>query len=144
MTSYIDGTLVNDERIVYRAHISIWSLLGLMLVGLLLLPMFGIGLVFWIIAFIRYKTTELAVTSKRVVAKSGFISRQTVELNIQKVETVQVRQDVLGRIFNYGSLVVSGAGIPQAPIPGISAPMEFRRSFMAYQDTLRSLPAAAA
>lgn len=143
MTSYIDGTLVNDETIVYRAHISIWSLLGLMLVGLLLLPMFGIGLVFWLAAFIRYKTTELAVTSKRVVAKSGFISRQTVELNIQKVETVQVRQDVLGRIFNYGSLVVSGAGIPQAPIPGISAPMEFRRSFMTYQDTLRSLPAAA-
>ena len=76
----------------------------------------------------------MAFTNKRVIAKFGFISRKTIELNISKVESIQVNQGILGRIFNYGTLIVSGAGNPQAPIPGISDPMAFRRSFMESQD----------
>lgn len=114
-----------------------WSLLPLILVGFLLLPFFGVGLLVWLVAFIRYKTTELAFTNKRVIAKFGFVSRQTIELNLTKVESLQVNQGILGRIFNFGTLIISGAGNPQAPIPGISNPMTFRRSFMEYQDQAR-------
>ena len=107
------------------------------MLGVLLIPLYGIGLILLIMAFVRYKTTELAFTNKRVIAKFGFISRQTVELYIPKVESIQVHQGILGRIFNYGSLIISGAGNPQAPIPGISDPMAFRRGFMEIQeDTL--------
>ncbi len=134
MTSYIEGALIKDEKVAYVAHISLWSLAPLILLGLLLLPLFGLGLIAWLIAFIRYKSTELAVTNKRVIAKFGFIRRQTVEININKIESIQVSQGVLGRIFDYGSLVISGAGDPQAPILGISNPMAFRRAFMETQD----------
>jgi uncharacterized membrane protein YdbT with pleckstrin-like domain len=72
----------------------------------------------------------LAFTNERVIAKIGFIKRVTVELNINKVESIQVHQSVLGRIFNYGSIVIAGAGNPQAPIAGISKPMIFRNKFM--------------
>ena len=82
-------------------------------------------------------TTELAFTNKRVIAKFGFISRKTIEIGLTKVESLQVDQGILGRIFNFGTLVISGAGNPQAPIPGISNPMTFRRSFMEFQDNLR-------
>ena len=132
--SYIEDALIQGENIVYEGHISLWHLAPLILIGAALLVVFGLGLVFWLIAYIRYKTTELAITSKRVVAKFGFISRNTVEININKVESIQVHQDILGRIFNYGSLVISGAGTPQAPISGVSKPMEFRRAFMEAQD----------
>jgi uncharacterized membrane protein YdbT with pleckstrin-like domain len=134
LAGYIKDALIPGETIVYEGHISVWHLAPLILLGAVLLPVYGIGLIFWIIAFIRYKTTELAITTKRVVAKFGFISRNTVEINIHKVESIQIHQDVLGRIFNYGSLVIAGAGTPQAPIPGISHPMEFRRAFMEAQD----------
>jgi len=134
MPSYIDGALIKDERVVYTGNISLWSLAPLIFLGFLLLALFGLGLLFWLAAYIRYKTTELVVTNKRVVAKFGFVSRQTIELNINKVESIQVHQSILGRIFNYGSLVVSGAGNPQAPILGISNPMAFRRVFMETQD----------
>jgi uncharacterized membrane protein YdbT with pleckstrin-like domain len=136
MGSYVEGTLIKDEKVIYTGKISIWSLLPLLILGLILLP-FGIGLIFWIAAAIRYITTELAFTNRRVIAKFGFISRQTIELNLVKVESVQVNQGILGRIFNFGTLVISGAGNPQAPIPGISNPMTFRRSFMEYQDQAR-------
>ena len=56
----------------------------------------------------------------------GFISRRTIELSVGKVESVQVNQGMLGRIFNDGTLVVSGAGAPLAPIPGIPDTMAFR------------------
>ena len=134
MASYIDGALIKDEKVIYTGHVSLWSLAPLIILGFLFLAAWGIGLTFWLVAFIRYKTTELAFTNKRVIAKFGFISRHTVELNISKVESIQVKQGILGRIFNFGTLIISGAGNPQAPIPGISEPMAFRRSFMESQD----------
>ncbi len=136
MGSYVQNSLIGEEKVIYEASISVWSMLPLLILGLLLLPVFGFGLLLWLVAFIRYKTTELAFTNKRVIAKFGFISRRTVELNLTKVESVQVNQGVVGRIFNFGTLIVSGAGNPQAPIPGISDPMSFRRSFMEFQDRL--------
>lgn len=134
MASYIEGALIKDEKVIYTGNVSLWSLAPLIILGFLLLFAFGLGLIFWLVAFIRYKTTELAFTNKRVIAKFGFISRNTIELNIAKVESIQVNQGILGRIFNYGTLIVSGAGNPQAPIPGISNPMAFRRAFMESQD----------
>ena len=138
MGSYVESTLINDEKVIYEGKLSVWSLLPNILIGLLLLPLFGLGLIFLLAAVVRYTTTELAFTNKRVIAKFGFISRRTVELNLPKVESMQVNQGVLGRIFDYGTLVISGAGNPQAPIPGISSPMSFRRSFMEFQDKVRT------
>ena len=134
MASYIEGALIKDEKVMYTGNISLWSLSPLIILGFLLLALYGFGLIIWLVAFIRYKTTELAITNKRVIAKFGFISRQTMELSINKVESIQVNQGILGRIFNYGSLIISGAGNPQAPIPCISDPMGFRRVFMETQD----------
>ena len=137
MSSYIESALIKDEKVIYTGQISLWSLAPLIALGLLTVGFFGLGLIFWIMAFIRYTTTELAFTNKRVIAKFGFISRQTIELNISKVESIQVNQGILGRIFDYGTLIISGAGNPQAPIPGISDPMSFRRAFMESQDSAK-------
>jgi len=138
MASYVEGALVRDEKVVYVGKVSLWSLSGRIALGLLLLPLFGLGLIFWLMAYVKYKTTELAITNKRVIAKFGFISRSTIELNINKVESIQVDQTMLGRMFSFGTLIISGAGNPQAPIPGISNPMGFRRAFMEAQDQARS------
>jgi uncharacterized membrane protein YdbT with pleckstrin-like domain len=134
MGSYVESALTKGEKVIYEGKTSIWSLLPLMLLGLLTLSVFGLGLLFWIAAAIRYFSTELAITNKRVIAKFGFISRTTIEINIQKIESIQVSQGVLGRIFNFGSIVVSGAGNPQAPVPGISSPLSFRREFLSTQE----------
>jgi len=134
MASYVEGALVKDETIVHLGRISLWSLWHLFALGLLLLPVFGLGLLFWVLAYVRYKTTELAITTKRVIVKHGFIRRRTVEININKVESIQVDQEILGRMFNFGTLVIAGAGDPQAPIAGISSPMAFRKAFIEAQD----------
>lgn len=135
MSAYLKKRLMAGEEIVYVGHISLWSLWWYLFFGVVLLPV-GVGLIFLAIAFIKYKSTELVVTTKRLVAKFGFIARRTTEMNLLKIETVQVEQGVLGRIFNLGSLVISGAGTPQAPIPAISDPMTFHKNFVETQDKL--------
>jgi len=134
MASYIDNALVKDEHVVYVGRITVWSLTPLIVGGLVLLPLLGLGLLFWIMAFVRYKSTELAITNRRVIAKFGFISRRTIELNISKIEGVEVMQSIAGRLFDYGSLIISGTGSLKEPIPYISHPLEFRRAFIAAQD----------
>ncbi len=137
MSSYVEGALIQDERIVHRGRLSLWSMAHLIALGVLLLPVLGLGLIFLIKAWIRYRTTELAVTTRRVIVKTGLIRRSTVEININKVESIQVDQDILGRMFNHGTLIMAGAGTPQAPISGISDPMAFRRAFIEAQDQAR-------
>ena len=138
MTSYVEGALVKDEKIVHVGNVSLWSLWHLIVFGVLLLPAVGLGLILLVMAYVRYKTTELAITTKRVIVKVGFIRRSTVEININKVESIQVDQEILGRMFNFGTLVIAGAGTPQAPIVGISSPMEFRKAFIEAQELAKS------
>ncbi|SFZ73653.1 PH domain-containing protein [Chitinimonas taiwanensis] len=141
MANYIDSVLIGGERVIHRANLSMWNELPLLLLGVVLLPLFGAGLLVFLAIYIKVKSTELAITNKRVIAKFGFISRSTVELNINKIESLQVHQTLLGRLFNFGSLVIAGAGEPQAPIPGIARPLEFRRYFMEAQEQATQLAA---
>jgi uncharacterized membrane protein YdbT with pleckstrin-like domain len=109
---------------------------GIML-GIFAFP-FGIFLL--LKAWIQQITTELAVTSKRVVAKVGLISRNTIELNHSKVESLSVDQGVLGRIFGFGTIMISGTGGGKTPIPNIDSPLQFRREAMQAIDRSQSAP----
>nr|WP_256445990.1 PH domain-containing protein [Hahella sp. HN01] len=95
---------------------------------------------FWLSAAISYLTTELVITNKRIIAKFGFIRRNTIEMAVIKVESIQVHQSILGRLLNYGSIIVSGAGNPKAPIPGVSKPLLFRKAFFEMQETKQGEP----
>lgn len=77
-------------------------------------------------ALIRRSTTELAVTDRRVIYKSGIISRHTLEMNRSKVESVDVDQSILGRLFGFGTIIVRGTGGSLEPIRMISDPLSFR------------------
>ncbi len=155
MSSYIDSNLLNDEQVLYRGKLSIWSLmrhilLGLtfVLLGLVFILLVGwvfmgaigmiFGVIFWIAAYLIYISTEMAVTNKRVMAKKGVIRRETVEMFLTKVESIKVDQSILGRIFNFGSVIIKGTGGDAAPFNGIGDPLRFRKEFMSAADTIQS------
>lgn len=136
MGSYIESNLARDEKILERAHVSWMSQIGYIIIGVLLLPMAGIGLIFILVAIINVWTTELAITNRRIIAKTGLIRRNTIELKINRVESLGVDQGILGRIFNFGSIIVRGTGGSNAPIPYIAKPLDFRKSVNHYLDEL--------
>lgn len=95
----------------------------LFLVAVLLAP---IGLVSAVGVLIRSITTELVLTDRRIIYKTGLFRRHTMEMNRARVETVGVDQSVLGRLLNYGTVVVRGTGGSLEPIRNIADPLSFR------------------
>ena len=77
-------------------------------------------------AWFRRFTTEIAVTNRRIIYKRGFISRDTIEMQMDKVESVDVQQSVWGRILGYGDILIRGVGVGIEPLKNIDSPIEFR------------------
>jgi len=79
--------------------------------------------------FIRW-ITEFAVTNLRIIYKKGFIWRRTIEMNVDKVETVRVDQSIAGRILNYGTLHVLGTGQGIEHLNNIASPLRVRTAII--------------
>lgn len=148
--SYVRRVLQPDEVVVYasRLHWVIYLRAILLVIPAIVLAVAGavaeighnaqlalyaaaalfafFALIYWLGAFIRRATTELAITDRRVIYKSGLISRHTLEMNRGKVESVDVDQSLLGRILSYGTIVVRGTGGSLEPIRCVDDPLTFR------------------
>jgi uncharacterized membrane protein YdbT with pleckstrin-like domain len=149
MGRYIDEILQPGEKVLYstNAHwmfylpaIGVWIGVAILLVasGMVMVP--TLMLLCWACAavlailalymtakawFHRW-TTETDVTNMRVVHKTGFIKRRTFEMALDKVESVDVNQSILGRILNYGDVTINGVGEGNETIKTIASPLEFR------------------
>ncbi len=89
----------------------------------------AVAAVLFLHAAFRRWTTELSVTTHRVIFKRGFIWRYTVEMNMDKVETVNVDQSILGRIMGYGTIHVLGTGQGGInSLHGMGAPITIRNA----------------
>lgn len=104
----------------------LWGLNALMRFSIL--GSFLLGLYFFAHMMIVKATTEIAVTSERLVYKKGLIARHVGELNVDRIEGVSVRQGVLGRLLGYGRVLIRGMGVGEVLLPSIEAPIEFRRA----------------
>jgi uncharacterized membrane protein YdbT with pleckstrin-like domain len=154
MGRYIDDILQPGERVLYstNAHwifflpaIIGWILAGVFLVLSGMVPAGPSVLICLSLAAISaiaalYKTvtawfhrwtTETDVTNFRVVHKTGFIQRQTFEMSVDKVESVDVNQSILGRILNYGDVTVFGVGEGGKTLATIASPLAFRNAITA-------------
>ena len=76
-------------------------------------------------------TTETDVTNMRIVHKTGFVQRQTFEMSLDKVESVDVNQSILGRIVDYGDVTILGVGKSEEKIDTVASPLKFRNSITA-------------
>ena len=154
MGRYIDDILQPGEKVLYstNAHwifylpaMAAWVValallvLSRMFVGdtptLLCLSLAAISAIFAIYkmltAWFHRWTTETDVTNLRVVHKTGFIKRRTFEMSLDKVESVDVNQSILGRLLNYGNVTVRGVGEGAETIQTIASPLDFRNHITA-------------
>lgn len=161
--SYVERIVSRDpdESIVYWAFLSVWSLLPnfisgaacllLSIVSLLKLESAGFdqialpatfgfgtaGLVILVHAIAKFYTTEIAITNKQLITKPGIIARNGTTLLLARCESCNLKQSVVGRLFNYGSIIVSGAGDTNAVMLGISNPMMFQDTYSRCYDELQ-------
>ena len=81
----------------------------------------------FIAALIQYFTTEYGITDTRVMFKEGVIKRNVEEINLTSIETININQTILGRILNYGSIIISGRGISKIILKNIDNPIQTRK-----------------
>lgn len=125
MGNYIEQVLGRDEKIIASAKITGWIYFG---PALLTIFTFGLLCPVLLIPWVQRATTDLGVTNKRVIAKTGLISRHTVEQRIQKIESIRVNQGLLGRMLDYGTIMVHGTGGATTPIRNVAHPFAFKRA----------------
>ncbi len=77
-------------------------------------------------AYMKYATTEIVITDRRIVHRSGFIARNMVEMKKDKIESIDVSQSVLGRLLDFGAVTVKGTGGGIECIENVAAPFELR------------------
>ena len=119
MANYTETHLLRGEEILYQTTYHWMHFISLQ--GLLSL---------FIIPAIQQWTDEFVITNKRVIVKKGLIAIRTLEMNLQKIETVNVEQSIIGRIFGYGSLTIIGTGGTKEKFLCIRKPIDFRKAFM--------------
>ena len=118
MGKYIDNNLVKDEVVVLETTYHWIIFCNLRAVFTL-----------FIAPLIDKYTDEFAITNKRVIIKTGLISRKTFEMNHSKIESVNVDQGILGRILGYGTIRIVGSGGTREVFPNIRQPLDFRKKF---------------
>jgi uncharacterized membrane protein YdbT with pleckstrin-like domain len=138
---YIDDNLMSGEQVVYRTKlhwvIFLWPIICAVIAFMFFAGEGGtaaargffllVAIIWGISSFISFKTSEFGITNKRVLIKVGFIRRNSLETLLTKVEGIQVNQGILGRILNYGTIIVKGTGGTSNPFHKIDAPLEFRK-----------------
>ena len=100
-----------------------WMILWIILA----IPTIGITLLFALWEWLKLRSIEQGVTNKRVILKRGIISRKTEEMKVASIETVEIIQGVMGRLFGYGDVKVTGRGISDVLFKKINDPMDVKR-----------------
>jgi uncharacterized membrane protein YdbT with pleckstrin-like domain len=153
--SYLTSTLVPGEKVVYQTRLHWIVMLGSLMTALALFVLGGalpwyvstnpgfqtatvlgmnitsavliaVGVIALLAGAARRNATEMAVTNRRVVVKTGLVRRRTIEMLLNKVESIEVQETTWGRILGYGTIVVVGSGGSTEPFPRISHPLRFR------------------
>lgn len=119
MGNYVDNNLIKGEQVAFETTYHwIIFLHWKSLLSLFIAP-----------ALARW-SDEFAITNYRIIIKTGLLSMKTLEMNLNKVETVNVDQSILGRIFGYGTLRIVGTGGTHEVFANINHPIEFRKKFL--------------
>jgi uncharacterized membrane protein YdbT with pleckstrin-like domain len=145
--SYITTHLLPGETITYRTRLHWKIFVAPVLVSLAMLALalwalsanrrlialapVAIAVIVLFAAWIRRRSSEFAVTNKRVIIKLGVMSTRSMELLLSKIEGITVTQSLSGRVFGYGEIVVTGSGGTQEPFDSIQAPLDFRQAVQA-------------
>ena len=105
-----------------------WIILGIVTFGLT-----------WLIAiyeFLKLKFLEQGLTNKRVVLKRGIISRKTEEMKLKSIETVAIDQGIIGRLFGYGTIRITGRGVSDVVFRNVADPMLVKRNIESVSNPL--------
>jgi uncharacterized membrane protein YdbT with pleckstrin-like domain len=131
MGAFVQGNLMNDEKVVAEAKIH-W----VYFLAPIALSLFLVGIPWLLLRILNSLTTEIVVTNKRFIAKYGIIRRNVVDQPLDKLDSLNFDQGIIERIFYAGSLAVATGG-EKVRLPTIWRPRDFRNEVMQAQEAYK-------
>jgi uncharacterized membrane protein YdbT with pleckstrin-like domain len=125
--SFIEDSLSSGEEVVARFKLHWLSKLWLVLWILLAVPTLGITLLLAIYEYLRLRGIEQGVTNKRVVYKTGIVSRKSEEMKLTSIETVEIEQGIWGRMLGFGDVKITGRGTSDLVFRRVDDPLAVKR-----------------
>jgi uncharacterized membrane protein YdbT with pleckstrin-like domain len=125
--SYIQESLSKGEEIyqIFQHHWMVKVSIALHFIAAVLTM--GIWLIPAILIWLGWKYTEQGVTSKRVIYKHGIISRKTDEMRLSAIESIFITQGILGRIFGFGTVTITGRGQSDVKLKWMADPLRVKK-----------------
>ena len=124
--SYLDESLAPGETLVARFQLH-WTAKGRLILGIVLIPIV-VGVFIVIYEVLRLRAIELAVTTQRVVFKRGVVGRETEEIRLTAIETIDLHQTTWGRILGFGDVRVTGRGESALVFSRVADPVAVKRA----------------
>ena len=124
---YIQDSLSDGEQVKELFKLHWFSKVPMIIWIILAIPTLGLTLLLALWEWLKLRSIEQGVTNKRVIFKTGIISRKSEEMKISSIETVEIVQGVMGRVFGFGNVVVTGRGISNLVFKNINDPMDVKR-----------------
>lgn len=134
--SYIEDSLSSGEKIEALFKLHWFARVPMALWIILSIPTLGLTLFIALYEFLKLKYTEQGVTNKRVIFKTGILSRTTSEMTLKSIETVEINQGIFGRLFNFGDIKVTGRGLSDVLFKGLADPMSAKRQIESVSNPL--------
>jgi uncharacterized membrane protein YdbT with pleckstrin-like domain len=131
---YLEESLAPGELVVARFQLhwtAKWRLYAFLLLAI---PTFGIALLAAVYEWLRLRAIEQGVTNRRVVRKTGIVSRETEELRLGSIETVELRQSAWGRILGHAEVVLTGRGESAMVFTRVAHPLDVKRAIESAHD----------
>lgn len=123
------NSLQEGEHLIYVARFHWWYMARAFLNLILWSWALGWGLYTFIDDMIEKAVTEVAITDRRVIFKRGWLTLRIDQVNIDRIEGSKVFQSPLGRLFDFGQVIVRGTGVGEIDLPElIDRPNDFRRA----------------
>lgn len=124
--SYIEETLSPNEQVLYMAKFHWFYTVTAVVLGIVLIPVLIGPVIFLYMMTVKW-TTEIGITTNKVIYKRGWIARKTDEIGLSKLEEINFNQGILGRILGFGKVRLQGTGVGALELPSIDDPMKFRK-----------------
>lgn len=143
--SYVRQNIMDEEEVIMQMHVHWIVFVPWFLVTILVLStmfFFPTNITMIIIvrviaagffmkasaSLIYFWTSEYGVTTRRVLGKTGLVRIRSVDILLQKVEAVKFEQGILGRIFDFADLIVTGTGGTVEVLTDVPNPMAVRNA----------------
>jgi hypothetical protein len=115
---------IEVEKILWKENPSHWNKFGYYIVSIILIPIFGLGLIMLLVVFLKLKYTIYTLTDQRLIIQTGVFSRSIESIELYRIKDIKLNSSFTQRIVGIGNILMvsSDKSTPLISLCGFNNP----------------------